>query len=434
MLALTSAIEPNPWFILPFVALLACIALGPFLAKNWWPGNYAKVAVGLGLVTAIYYIFGLRAGDRIGHVMLEYFSFICLIGSLFVVCGGIQVTVAGEAKPWGNVAFLLIGAVLANIVGTTGASMLMIRPWLRMNKFRYAGIHTAFFIFIVSNVGGSLTPIGDPPLFLGYLKGVPFSWPLRTLWVPWSIVIAMLLAVFAMFDIHNFRNVPKAVRAEKTAHEKFVFRGLQNSVFLLVILGAIFVKSPWRELAMIVAAAASYFTTHADVHRANDFTFHPIVEVGWLFLGIFATMVPALDYLAIHSHQLGISAPMALYYSTGFLSAVLDNAPTYLSFLVASVSQFLHPGTQLPMNANNPADIAHYLQAGKSELMAISLGSVWFGAMTYIGNGPNFMVKAVVEHSGCKAPHFLEYIYRYSLPILLPILVAVGSIVFLLRF
>lgn len=411
------------------MVLLGCIALAPFVAKNWWEKNYAKVSIGLGLLVLVYYSWELNAAAHIGDTMIEYLSFISLIGSLFVVCGGIHISVSGQAKPWANALYLLIGSVMANVVGTTGASMLLIRPWVRMNKFRYAGFHTAFFIFVVSNTGGCLTPIGDPPLFLGYLKGVPFFWTLEKLWLPWLLVTAVLLVVFVVFDAINLCKVPPLVRQEKTAHEEWSFCGLHNLLFLGVILVAVFMPSPWRELMMIGSGLASYLSTGKQVHEANDFNFGPIKEVAWLFLGIFATMVPALDYLSMHSHELGVDTPLAFYFSAGGLSSVLDNAPTYLTFLATSVGQFAHPVTLQPLNVNITENIRpYYLQLGELHLIAISLGAVWFGAMTYIGNGPNLMVKAVIEQAGCKAPHFVEYIYKYSLPVLLPILAIVGSL------
>jgi Na+/H+ antiporter NhaD/arsenite permease-like protein len=418
-------VDPHPAMIAPFALLLACIALMPFMAKHWWEHHYSKVAIGLGLVTTAYYFFGLHAGERIGHSMIEYISFIALIGSLFVVCGGIHITVAGEAKPWVNALFLSVGSVLANIVGTTGASMLMIRPWIRMNKFRFSSMHTVFFIFIVSNTAGCLTPIGDPPLFLGYLKGVPFQWTLIHLFWPWVLITSLLVGVFFVFDTLNFNKVPANVRKKQTEHETWKFLGMHNAIFLGLILIAVFLPSPTREILMAVSAVASYFTTPNRIHNSNDFTFAPIKEVAFLFLGIFATMVPALDYLAIHSQEIGITSADALFYGTGALSATLDNAPTYLTFLATSVGGLTGAGG-VPLDMNSPRDILEYIHLRRIELIAISLGAVWFGAMTYIGNGPNFMVKSIVEHGKCHAPHFLEYIYKWSLPILLPLLAFSG--------
>src|SRR5881296_3479955 len=204
--------NPNPWMIVPFGVLLAAIALAPLFFADWWHKHYPKVAYALGAVTLLYYFVGLKAFGRVGNVALEYVSFIVLIGSLFVVSGGIHINVRGEATPMANVLFLLIGAVIANLFGTTGASMLLIRPWLRMNKYRITAHHVVFFIFIVSNVGGCLTPIGDPPLFLGYLKGVPFWWVAEHCWPMWVLGVGMLLFIFYLLDSHNYMRAPRAVR------------------------------------------------------------------------------------------------------------------------------------------------------------------------------------------------------------------------------
>jgi Na+/H+ antiporter NhaD/arsenite permease-like protein len=415
--------EPHPAMILPFALLLAAIAAMPFIHKHWWEHHYPKVSLALGSITVAYYLLVLRAGERLFHVAHEYVSFIALIGSLFVVAGGILIRVKGESTPVGNAVFLLVGAVLANLIGTTGASMLLIRPWIRMNRYRITAFHIVFFIFIVSNVGGCLTPIGDPPLFLGYLKGVPFEWPLIHCAPAGAAVVAALLAVFLAADTLNFRRAPKAVRDAETASETWEFKGGLNGLFLAGILGGIFLPSPWREAALFGLAAASYFTTPKAIHRANDFTFAPIKEVAWLFVGIFATMVPALDYLERNSGALGIDSPLKFYWLTGLLSGLLDNAPTYLTFLAAAFGQN-------GLSLNTPGDMAAFVAGQGKTLLAISLGAVFFGAMTYIGNGPNFMVKAIAEQNRVKTPDFLGYIWRYALPILLPILAAVGWIFF----
>src|SRR2546428_6003904 len=204
-------IHPDPWMILPFGFLLATIALGPLLFADWWHRHYPKVAYVLGAVTLAYYLFGLQAYARVWHMAIEYFSFIVLIGSLFVVSGGIHINVKGEATPLVNVVFLLVGAVIANLLGTTGASMLLIRPWLRMNKYRITAHHVVFFIFIISNVGGCLTPIGDPPLFLGYLNGIPFWWVAEHCWPMWTVAVVVLLAIFYVIDRRNYLRAPVEV-------------------------------------------------------------------------------------------------------------------------------------------------------------------------------------------------------------------------------
>jgi len=415
----STTVEPNPWMILPFGLMLLSIALMPFIHAHWWEHNYPKVAVALGLFVVGYYVAILGQSSRILEIAHEYVSFIALIGSLFVVAGGIHIRVRGEATPARNVLFLALGAIAANFLGTTGASMLMIRPWIRMNKYRITAFHIVFFIFIVSNVGGALTPIGDPPLFLGYLRGVPFFWTAIHLWPAWLFVTGGLLAIFYAMDRINFRRAPKAVRELETGQESFRLEGKRNFVFIVIILVAVFLPTPWREVIMIAAALGSWWATPSQVHEMNQFNFHPINEVAWLFFGIFGTMVPALDYLQVHSNTLGVQTPLQFYAFTGLLSAVLDNAPTYLTFLAAALGQ-------KGLDLNSAADVAGFAGAHPLTLVAISLGAVFFGAASYIGNGPNFMVKAIAERSNVNTPSFFGYILRYALPILLPVLALAG--------
>jgi len=412
---------PNPWMILPFVLLLGAIASGPVLAPKWWLRHYAKVALGLGAVTLVYYIFILRSAAGLAHTGHEYVSFIALVGSLYVVSGGIHIGVKGQATPFANVIFLFIGAVIANILGTTGAAMLLIRPWIRMNKYRVTAHHIVFFIFIVANVGGCLTPIGDPPLFLGYLKGVPFWWVAEHCWPMWAVGIGLLLVIFYVVDKRNFNRASPAVREKETAKETWQFDGLPNLFFLAIILGAVFVKVVFvREALMIAAAIGSYFTTKKTVHAANHFDFHPIVEVAILFAGIFATMMPALDWLNHSAPRLlgEHPAPGVFYWGTGVLSSALDNAPTYLGFLSAL---FGVSGTE---------DIHELLGQQHLQILAISVGAVFFGAATYIGNGPNFMVKAIADQQKVATPSFFGFIGRFTMPFLLPVLVFVWLLFF----
>ena len=413
-------VSPNPWMILPFALLLGSIALAPLLAAKWWARHYPKVALALGGVTLAYYLFGLHANARVLHVAHEYVSFIALIGALYVVSGGIHITVKGEATPAANVLFLLVGAIIANVLGTTGAAMLLIRPWIRMNKYRVTGHHIVFFIFIVANVGGCLTPIGDPPLFLGYLRGIPFWWVAEHCWPMWLAGVGILLAMFYIVDARNFRRAPKPIREKETAREQWRFNGLPNLFFLAVILGAVFIHDPpfLREALMIGAAVGSYFTTRKSVHEANEFNFHPIQEVATLFIGIFATMMPALDWLQLHADKLGQPTPGFFYWSSGTLSSVLDNAPTYLSFL------------SVLMGAAHADAIPHLLATQATHLLAISIGAVFFGACTYIGNGPNFMVKSIADHQKVHSPTFLGYIFKFTLPFMLPMLVIVWLMFF----
>ena len=464
-------VQPTIYMAAPFGILLAAIALAPLSFSAWWGRHYQKVSLVLSAIVVAYYLFWLRAAPRVWHSATEYFSFICLVGSLFVISGGIHINVKGKATPQVNVLFLLVGAITANILGTTGASMLLIRPWLRMNSYRLTGHHILFFIFIVSNVGGSLTPVGDPPLFLGYLKGVPFWWVARNCWPMWLTGVGILLVMFFVLDTVNFRKAPLRIRELETSHEEWRFLGLKNLFFLAVVLAAVFINHPpfLREFIMVAAACGSYFKTQKHVHEANDFNFGPIKEVAVLFAAIFATMMPALDWLQANAAYLGQPGPGLFFWGSGALSSVLDNAPTYLSFLSAEFGAFVSPdlvaavvghvkahganvgalaGTPhaekicqavAALQTAHPASLAAgTVTAGQAQmaivlshplyfkcLQAISMGSVFFGANTYIGNGPNFMVKAIADQQKAHTPTFLGYIFKYTLPYMLPMLFVV---------
>ena len=469
-------LNPNPWMIVPFGVLLAAIALAPLFFAGWWEKHYPKVVFALGAITLAYYLIGLNGRERAWHTAVEYISFIALIGSLFVVSGGIHINVKGEATPRANVVFLFVGAVIANLFGTTGASMLLIRPWLRMNKYRITAHHVVFFIFIVSNVGGCLTPIGDPPLFLGYLRGIPFWWVAKHCWPMWAVGLGILLAMFYLVDQGNYLRAPKRIR-EKLAEPPDVWRfeGLTNLFFLAVILGAVFIHNPpfLRETLMLAAAAGSYFTTRESVHKANHFNFQPIQEVAILFAGIFATMMPALDWLKLNAATLGNPTPAFFYWGSGILSSVLDNAPTYLSFLNAIFGAFVEPevvnqvrhlvqtqgadlaaitGPHAEHIQNTFAALQRYQAADvlnktvtvdeigicfllgnvayNKYILAVSVGAVFFGANTYIGNGPNFMVKAIADQQKVRTPTFLGFVFKYTLLAMLPMLLIVWWIFF----
>jgi Na+/H+ antiporter NhaD/arsenite permease-like protein len=413
---------PHPVLILPFALLLGAMAFAPVAAPRWWSKHYARVALGLGAITAGIYLFILHDTISLGHAAHEYVSFITLVGSLFVVAGGIQIRFPGGATPLANVLFLFTGAVAANFLGTTGAAMLLIRPWIQMNQPRVAAHHLVFFIFLVANVGGCLTPIGDPPLFLGFLQGIPFWWVAQHCWPMWAAGTGLLLAIFYVVDKTAFSRAPKTGRENGAASETWRFAGLPNLFFLAVILGAVFLNQPpfLREGLMIAAAAGSFFTTPKSVHAANKFDFHPTVEVAVLFAGIFATMIPALAWLDHHaSALLGQNpSPGIFYWGTGALSAVLDNAPTYLGFLSAL------------LGVTGARQVAGLLDPKAAHILAISIGAVFFGAATYIGNGPNFMVKAIAEQRGVRTPSFLEFIWKFSLPFLLPVLLTVWLLFF----
>lgn len=410
-------VEVDPVMILPFVFLLGAIALAPLLNKHWWEKNYPAVAISFGMLTIGYYLFVLKNPIRVIETFHEYFSFIVLIGSLFIVSGGILISIRGKSTPLNNVFLLGIGAVIANLVGTTGASMLLIRPYIKVNKYRIKPFHIIFFIFIVSNIGGSLTPIGDPPLFLGYLKGIPFFWVPTNLFHFWLIAVSLLLVIFYFLDARDFKRRSIEVQEDiEEVGEEARFKGLANIGFLLAILGAVFIQEPMflREAIMIAAAVGSYFTTEKKIHEKNDFNFLPLKEVAILFLGIFATMIPALDWLTLNSEKLGIVTVSQYFWTTGALSAVLDNAPTYLNFSTAAMGLF-------NLSFDNPEHTTLFLKEHWRYIQAVSVAAVFFGAMTYIGNGPNFMVKAIAEQNNIEMPSFAQYVYKYSIPILLPL-------------
>ncbi len=397
--------------------MLSSIAIVPFISRHFWEKYYPAIAAALGLVTGFYYVFVIRNTPRLLLTCHEYISFIVLIGSLFVVSGGIHIRIKGIAKPYENVLTLGLGAILSNLLGTTGASMILIRPFIRANRARISAYHIVFFIFIVSNMGGALTPIGDPPLFLGYLKGVPFLWVIKRGWHIWAVSNAVVLAVFYLIDRWQFSHQPHEIRNRtRRSREDFDFSGMHNLVFLAVILAAVFIETPFflREAVMILASVASYYTTRDDIHRSNDFNFIPIKEVAILFAGIFATMIPALDWLELNGAHIGLTLPSHYYWVTGALSSVLDNAPTYLAFLSAAFGQY-------NLVVDNSQHMALFLSSHPAYVIAISMGAVFFGAMTYIGNGPNFMVKSIAEQAHVHCPSFFGYILRYSLPILFPL-------------
>ncbi|MEK6701317.1 MAG: sodium:proton antiporter [Planctomycetota bacterium] len=427
------------WLVAPFVALLASIAVMPFLAHRFWHRHYPDLSLALGGLVAGYFLGAFAApGYRhawsygsyaMWHAVMEYYSFIALVGGLFLISGGIVVEVRGRGGPVLNTLLLAAGAVLANLIGTTGASVLLIRPFIRANAGRLAPMHVVFFIFIVSNCGGSLTPIGDPPLYLGYLKGVPFFWTVEHLWSDWLLVNALLLATFLAYDAHVGRRQRIAgVHPHASGHQRERFavslRGIVAMAGLGLLVAGVFIPKlvdrfapewsawPIGPTFQLGVAAACLALSPKENFRLNGFTLEPIKEVGLLFAGIFVTMVPALAYLSVHGNELGLSSASSFYLGTGSLSAVLDNAPTYLNFLQIAVGREIDP----------PA-ISAFLgtEHGRMLLHAISNAAVFFGAMTYIGNGPNFMVKAIAEGEGVRMPSFLGYVLR-ALLVLTPIL------------
>jgi Na+/H+ antiporter NhaD/arsenite permease-like protein len=419
---------PPVWLLAPFLLLIAAIAVGPLLIPRIWERRYPIISLTSALVVVGYYLLIKKNSAPLLATLEEYISFITLIGSLFIVSGGIRIGVAGASTPIRNVGFLALGALLANLLGTTGAAMLLIRPWIRMNRYRITGHHIVFFIFIIANVGGCLTPIGDPPLFLGYLRGVPFLWTLQHLWGAWLFVVAMILAVFYFFDRSNFNRAPIDIQKKETEHESFQIEGWRNLVFLGFILAAVIIRGcgvPWflSDGMMIVSALASHRLTSPSIRKTNEFTFEPLKEVAWLFLGIFTTLVPVIHLLNASSHNAGHLSHLQYYWMTGALSSFLDNAPTYLTFLTLALN--LH---EPALHLFNQSEVARFSVENPANLVAISLGAVFFGAATYIGNGPNLMIKSIAESSKIHMPSFFGYILRFTLPILIPILGLAGWI------
>lgn len=429
--------SPSPYMVIPFILLLLLIAIAPLFFQHFWEHNYHKVAIFLGLIVAVYYAAILNDFTSLRHTLVEYLSFIALLSSLFVASGGILIKVDKKATPVANTLFLLFGAVIANVIGTTGASMLLIRPFMRMNKGRIKPYHIIFFIFVISNAGGALTPIGDPPLFLGFLKGVPFFWVIEQVWLIWILAIFMILTIFFVLDKAN-----KLGADDETNYSgKIELKGLKNLGYLGVIILSVFLDPAvlsWvpsldplpvgiREIIMFSVVFAAYRTADEKILKANEFDFAPIKEVAYLFVGIFFTMVPALRLIADMARENSdVFTSSLFYWASGALSSFLDNAPTYLNFMSAAMGKFgydLNGGAaQTQLFLQNP-DAVQYLTA-------ISVGAVFFGAMTYIGNGPNFMVKSISERAGVRVPSFIEYIIKYSLPVLLPVYAIIWFIFF----
>lgn len=409
---------------LPFVILLLLIAVMPLVFPHFWEKNRNKgiISAVVSLPILIYLILGFRI--EFWHTFRDYLSFIILLASLYIISGGIILTGDIRATPAVNTIFLLIGGVIANLIGTTGASMLLIRPLLRTNSERERTGHIpVFFIFIVSNIGGCLTPIGDPPLFLGYLKGVPFTWTLK-LFPIWIFTFGIVLAIFYIWDrIAYGKETAAAIKRDAAHIEPLKFSGLINLVFLLgVILSvALQFNAPYRELIMIAMTILSLLFTEKKIRTKNRFTYHPISEVAVLFAGIFITMVPIMMLLRMKGAELGITHPWQFFWYTGGLSSFLDNAPTYLTFysLAQGVTTAAH-NSNIAVIAGVQTDL----------LRAISCGAVFMGANTYIGNGPNFMVKSIAEEQKVKVPHFFGYM-AYSGLILIPIFILVTVIFFI---
>lgn len=436
------------FFVGPFVLLLICLALFPLFFHHFWEDNKNKaiIALTLGLPSALFFLF--KDWHMLAHTALDYAAFVSLLGALFVISGGIYVRGAFAGLPWVNVLFLLIGALLANLIGTTGASMLLIRPLLRANHMRQHKVHiVVFFIFIVSNCSGLLTPLGDPPLFLGFLKGVSFGWTLQ-LWPEWLLVNSVLGTIFYVIDTYWFNREhqdTKAILRKNDGYlsERFGIEGKRNFAMLGVVIALILVSGYWiypiqgeplfgepfggvlskafQVVSMTLLMALSFFATPNKIHDKNHFSFGPIIEVAVLFAGIFLAMIPALLILETQGAALHMGETWQLFWVSGGLSGFLDNAPTYLTF--TSLAKGV-----LGLTGEGLAELMHHPQ-GAELLKAISCGSVMMGALTYIGNGPNFMVKAIAEHAKVKMPNFFGYMV-WSFAILIPTFVIVTLLFF----
>jgi Na+/H+ antiporter NhaD/arsenite permease-like protein len=385
------------WTTLFFVALILAMAVIPLICRTWWRKWYALVTATIAVPCVV--VVGFIDAGALPGVAEEYVSFIFLIGSLYIISGGIDVEIPARGRPGSNVLFLLTGAVMANVLGTTGASVVLIRPLLRANSWRKHVVHVfVFFIFIVSNIGGMLTPLGDPPLFLGYLQGVPFFWTLK-LFPVWGVSVGVLLGVFWLLDRHQIRREDEAGSAlpiDGAQHHKFELHGAWNIVLLSFVIASLFLPQMIRTGVIIVAVLLSILMTPTAIRKRNHFTYHPILEVAILFAGIFVTLIPV--QACVQSFHIPVSAlsPMTCFWGAGGFSSILDNAPTYLIFfnVAREASGAVSTGV-----AGVP----------ESLLTAIASGCVMMGANTYIGNGPNLMVKAMCEDEGLTMPSFLGY-------------------------
>ncbi|MEI6970629.1 MAG: sodium:proton antiporter [bacterium] len=410
---------------LPFLLMLGAVAICPMFVEHFWGRNRNKLAIAL-LLSAPVIVYFLNIGRSLAiyeSIVFDYVPFIILLGALFVITGGIHIDTDISGSPRSNTALLLLGTILASALGTTGAAMLLIRPLLHANRHRKFKSHTVlFFIATACNCGGLLTPLGDPPLFMMYLRGAPFEWFLR-LWPMWAGVNALLLGIFYLVDRRFWlKEDPGAREGRLSRWPSISIRGGANFLWLAGILAAVAAINketipilgsnhyyPFaREIVILLMAGLSLALTTREVRSANHFNWQPITEVACIFLGVFITMVPCLIYLRQNASSLGISSPTAFYYASGFLSALLDNTPTALTFH----SLALGTGLNAPdMVAGIPSTV----------MAAICCGAVFFGAMTYIGNGPNFMVKTIAEHRSVKMPGFFAYIWIFSLPVMLPV-------------
>ena len=431
----------SAWSMIPFGLMLLTIAVAPLLVEHWWESNKHKltVALFLGVPTAVCLISGGMLHELEHQLFGDYIPFIVLLLSLYVITGGIHLSGDIKAKPWVNTSFLGLGWLLASFMGTTGAAMLLIRPLLSTNQQRKHKVHTVlFFIALCANCGGLLTPLGDPPLFMLFLRGAEFTW-FFSMWAPWLVTGVLLMVIYFLLDTYHYKREHwTALSADHREHTPLQIEGNVNFVYLLgVVLTVAFVNEGiipemgdahapmWlkymREIVLVSLTLLSLYTTKNKVRFVmNKFSWAPIIEVAVLFLGIFTTMTPALAYLNTNAELLGLDKTWQFYYASGALSSFLDNTPTAVAF--HSVASGLDPNQLAAFGEGMMAGIPVIL------LKAICMGSVFFGAMTYIGNGPNFMVKAIAEENGVKMPSFFGYMFKFSLIVLLPIYILVQLI------
>ncbi len=430
---------PHLAWVAPFVAMLLAIAVLPLAASHWWHSNVnrLKVALVCGLPVAV--LFAVH-GDwaTIGHTVHEYASFLLLLAALFTASGGIVLRGDLQATPRVNAIFLLLGSLLASFMGTTGAAMLLVRPLLKTNSERKHRVHTVvFFIFLVCNIGGCLTPLGDPPLFLGYLRGVPFTWTFGLV-KEWAVVVSVVLGLYLLLDTWLYRREPaQALELDRTRIQPLRVTGTHNFLWLAAVVAAVAFLTPpdlarWlgqeehalvprftRDLVLVLVALGAYLTTRPRLREENEFTWEPILEVAVLFFGIFLSMMAAIRLLEVHGPSLGVDTPMEFFWFTGALSSFLDNAPTYVVFFETARTIPI-PAGEVPLVLPQGQIAVHYLEA-------VSLGAVFMGAMTYIGNAPNFMVKAIAEERQVPMPSFFGYML-WSIGILLPVFLVVTLI------
>jgi Na+/H+ antiporter NhaD/arsenite permease-like protein len=435
------------WSVTPFILILLAMAIVPLVHGHWWEANLNKGVVSFlcSLPILAYLVsLGPLGQEVLIDVLRDYYAFIVLLVALFTISGGIYLDGDLKATPIVNTAFLGIGALLASFIGTTGASILLIRPLIKTNQHRHHKVHIfIFFIFLTANIGGSLLPVGDPPLFLGYLYGVPFFWTLFSMWPMWLTTVAILLGVFYFWDTWAYAKEPTAVQKEAALPRRLRLHGRTNLLLIFgVLLSVIFLKAyqmpdgshldlAWMQQPVMILltvlsfaidykarqrAAQGGHSAHMTPRDRNTFTFGPMIEVAVLFIGIFITMTPAICLLKAHGLETGVTEPWQFYWMSGGLSSFLDNAPTYATYfaLGQGVTKGLlmsHPDLPVVMTTSGP--IAWKI------LLAISLGSVFMGANTYIGNAPNFMVKSICEEAKIKMPSFFGYML-YSIGILIP--------------